>query len=210
MIALEADPAVVVLAEADVAGRFGPVVSDFPPDVICLDLSVPSGDAVDAMTSLSVRLPKARVLLLIGPEDDPGPGLLAGAAGSIEKNAALDHGLAAVYRIAGGGTHLDARGAAAILEVADSLDRLGRLGLSSRDRELLTQLSVGRTADELEPFFGRSSGELDRTLSELLSAVRDAWSGFVTDETSDILVARAIGHTLHQSTASTAVDSATR
>jgi DNA-binding NarL/FixJ family response regulator len=215
MIALERGPSVVVSAEADDASRFGRVVTDFPPDVVCLDVSVLVGGAVDAVRQLSHWLPDSRVLLLVGASDDPGPAILAGAAGSIAKTSAIEHGLAAVCLVAEGHIHLDARGATSLLETTDALTAIGQIELPERHHELLSQLAAartpfGRTMDDIAPFFAGSDHGLDRTLSEVLGTIRDAWSSFVARNTAEMVEGGGIGHTVHQWTPGAAVDSATR
>ncbi len=170
LIALEHDPDVAVVAEADVPGALGSALVDAPADVLVVDLASPDGDPVDGIRRLSSALPDVAILGLAGPGDDAVPALLAGAAGAMTKTAALRRGAGAIREVAAGNVFVDRRAAQFLARRVEDHERLD--GLNSHHLELLYQLSAGRSIRELGPFFRSDAIRLQADLRRVIDVLR--------------------------------------
>ena len=130
------------------------------PDVIMMDLRMPSVDGIAATARLSQLLPSARVLVLTTYADEAAilPALRAGARGYLTKDASAEQIEAAIRAVHAGQTHLDPavqeRLVAAVTGQplgADQADpgRKPPDGLTAREAEVLTLLASGLSNTEI-------------------------------------------------------------
>jgi DNA-binding NarL/FixJ family response regulator len=116
------------------------------PDVILMDLVMPTLDGVGAMRELRERLPASRVIVLTSFLDDERllPAIRAGAAGYLLKDVEPTE-LARAVRAAHAGQALLAPAVAARLvqTVADSTERRERL--TPREQQVLALIAGGRS-----------------------------------------------------------------
>lgn len=126
------------------------------PDLVLLDVKMPGGDGVEAVSRLRRDCPDTAVLILSGfPEEEFVVRLIhAGAAGYVEKQSSPDVLREAIHRVAAGGVYVGPAGAAALARA------VGPTG-SAKDHELLSdrELQVLRLIGE-----GLAVGDIAREL----------------------------------------------
>ncbi|MCW2672329.1 MAG: two component transcriptional regulator, LuxR family [Frankiales bacterium] len=115
---LEAEPDLVVVGEAGTAAEALARVPAARPDVAVLDVRLPDGDGITVCRELRTQLPDLACLMLTSFADDEAlfQAVLAGAAGYVLKQIRGADLLGAVRTVAGGGSLLDPRATAAVLE----------------------------------------------------------------------------------------------
>jgi DNA-binding NarL/FixJ family response regulator len=100
--ALETDPRMRVVGEAD-NGRDGArMIADLQPDVVLLDLSMPEMDGLEAIPEIVSSAPDTGIIVFSGfaAERMKQPALTSGADRYIEKGSPLDDIIAAVRDVA--------------------------------------------------------------------------------------------------------------
>jgi DNA-binding NarL/FixJ family response regulator len=154
---LEAEPDIVVLAEASTAAEAVDRVAELRPAVVLLDITMPGGGGIGALDRLRKASPETRVLMLT-MHDDPEylrVALVSGAAGFILKNAVSAELLAAIRTVHQGRTYVDPTLAGAALRgILAAAERAGAGEhptdrLSPREIEVLRQLALGYTNKEI-------------------------------------------------------------
>lgn len=114
-------------------------------DVMLLDLRMPSVSGIDLLNLLKSHedQPKTIILSSYEYEEEIYQAVKAGARGYLSKNAPRDEILAAIERVAAGGTYFPER----IMHWIEK--REGRSGLSAREIEILEMVSRGLTNKEI-------------------------------------------------------------
>jgi DNA-binding NarL/FixJ family response regulator len=137
------------VAEAATAAEGAHLATDFEPDVIVLDLKLPDGSGLDALTGMVAQAPGAKIIVF-SMYDDPAfaaRALEAGAHGYMTKNDNPDLLLQAIERVAAGEIFLTASMAEKLTLIAD---RSGAIAdLSSREQQVLHLLRQGKTLGEI-------------------------------------------------------------
>jgi len=122
------------------------------PDVILLDVVMPGGSGIDAISEIIEASPNTKVLTL-SMEDDPSyvrHAFAAGAKGYVLKEAADDELIAAVREVANGGSYVDhTLGSRIAAYDASALAAKEADPLSDREREILRLLALGYTNQEI-------------------------------------------------------------
>lgn len=140
------------------------------PDVLLLDLSMPGLNGVEALRRLREVAPATRVLVLSmhGSSDYVRPAIAAGAAGYLVKGAGLDHLLAALRKVAAGGTYLGPEAQRAMSAGGgapdDSLERL-----TPREREVLQWVAEGRSNKDIGAGLGISPKTVDAHRTNIMA-----------------------------------------
>ena len=135
--------------DADEAVRQARIVQ---PDVVLLDVVMPTGSGIDAIPGIRQVAPDAGILVL-SMQDDPRyvhEAFASGAIGYVLKEAADTELVGAVREVAAGRQHVHpALGAK--LAAADAVERARREAdpLSEREREVLRLLALGHTNQEI-------------------------------------------------------------
>jgi len=166
------------------------------PDVVLMDVRMPTMDGVEATAALRQELPDCRVLMLTTFDDEEYVvrALRAGASGYLLKDVpAAD--LAQAIRLAHAG--VDQHDPAAIGRVVGALDRAERrpvtpppdAGLTPREREVLGLLARGATNREIARELYLSEGTVKNHVSNILSRLG------LRDRTQAALYAREHGLT---------------
>ena len=129
-------------------------VEEHDPDVVLMDLSMPTMDGVEATRQLTARGARSRVVVLTTYADDEWVfgALRAGARGFLTKDAGADEIRTAVLSVAAGDAQLDPSVQRRLLEAlasgapsgvapapAASIDD----GLTARELEVLTEIARG-------------------------------------------------------------------
>jgi two-component system NarL family response regulator len=176
LLAQENDIAVV--GEAADGAAASTLVLDLVPDVVLLDLSMPSADGgnrggIEAAGAISERVPTAKVVMLTGSaeEDDVYEALRAGASGYLVKNGSLGDLAGAVRTLAHGlGLVLPPSIASKVLAQFKAVPPTStNPGLSERELEVLGLVGQGHTNDQIAERLFLSSHTVKRHLANILA-----------------------------------------
>jgi two-component system, NarL family, response regulator NreC len=147
-------PDLEVIAEADTADAARAAAADTHLDLVVLDLTLPGGGSLELITDLVERGPLPRVLVLSMHDDSAyaRAALGAGATGYLVKTLSAEDLLAAIRSVRRGKAvvDLDDEARTAAVFGPGSLQSVrgpapATVGLSPREREVLTLLSQGHT-----------------------------------------------------------------
>ena len=146
---LEAEDDIQVVGEASTAAEALVRVPAVRPDVAVLDVRLPDGDGVTVCRDLRSQLPELPCLMLTSFADDDAlfGAIMAGAAGYVLKQIRGTDLVSAVRTVAGGGSLLDPRTTAQVLQrlrheekAADPL-----AALTEQERKILDLIGEGLT-----------------------------------------------------------------
>ena len=150
---LEASGVAEVVAEASDGGDAVEATLEHMPDVVLMDLQLPTVSGVEATRRIVEHAPDVKVLVLSasGEEADVLEAVKAGASGYLLKSATSDEILAAVRRVSAGEPMFTPSLAGLVL---DEFRRLARRddaepGLSARENEILRLVAKGYTYREI-------------------------------------------------------------
>jgi two-component system response regulator NreC len=147
---LEAEPGMHVLAEAGTVPDAVRMAKAHRPSVLVLDLNMPGGSSLDAITELRGSTPETAIVVLT-MQDDPAfarRALQNGALAFVLKEAADDELLEAVRAAAQGETYLNPRlGARMAAEPTSPPDPPD--DLTERERDVLRRIALGHTNAEI-------------------------------------------------------------
>jgi two-component system, NarL family, response regulator LiaR len=115
------------------------------PDVVLMDLVMPSLDGVEAMRELRTRVPQARVVVLTSFLDDERllPALRAGAAGYLLKNVEPRELARSIKLAAAGEAMIDPAVAARLVDALGEDRRAPDPELTPREQEVLDLIERG-------------------------------------------------------------------
>jgi DNA-binding NarL/FixJ family response regulator len=164
------------------------------PDVVLMDLKMPTMDGVAATRSLRTTLPQCRVVALTTFEDDElvFDVLRAGAAGYVLKDASSDRLLDAVRSAARGETVLQPSVATKVVaELSRLYDRAPASpaphGLSDREVEVVRLVARGASNKEIASALSIAEGTVKNHVTNVLAKLG------VDDRTRAALKARELG-----------------
>jgi two-component system, NarL family, response regulator NreC len=144
---LDAEPDLEVVAEAGTVPDAVRLVRAHRPAVAVLDLNMPGGSSLDAITELRESTPETAIVVLT-MQDDPAfarQALQNGALGFVLKEAADEELLQAVHLAVRGETYLNPRlGARLATAPAGPPD-----DLTERELEILRLIALGHTNTEI-------------------------------------------------------------
>lgn len=184
MSVLATAPDIEVVGEAADGAQALELVSTTSPDVVLMDLSMPTMDGVAATRALRADHPSTRVVILSSFSDQTRvrDAIAAGATGYVLKDCTSEDLLSAVRSAADGHAPLDPRVAGALLPRPDSPTAADQL--SQRELQVLRLASKGLANKQI----GRSLGIAERTVKVHLGSIFRRIG--VTDRTSAALWAR--------------------
>lgn len=148
---INAQPDLVVSAEAGDGVEAVEKARRTRPDVIILDLTMPRLGGLDALRQILQERPETRVLVLT-MHDDPAYGrslLAAGALGYVTKKAADRELLSAIRAVREGRQFVDVTQAEDMLPRSSARLSTSRELLSQRERQVLALLARGHTHQEV-------------------------------------------------------------
>ncbi len=147
---LDAESDLEIVGEADSGVGAIDLARRLRPDIVIADFLLPDMDGITVTESLRCGLPETQVLILTSTSEEEFPiarAIRAGAVGYMSKNADVDSLLRTVRMVAAGQPVLSPRAAAQLLEQMHSA--IQQAALTSREREVLRELTIGRTNKEI-------------------------------------------------------------
>ncbi|MDH2429982.1 response regulator transcription factor [Sphaerisporangium sp. TRM90804] len=145
---LEADPGLAVAGEAGSGDEAVARARELAPDVILMDLRMPGGDGVGAITRILADRPESRVVVLTTYETDQDivRAVEAGAAGYLLKDTSRADLVAAVFAAVRGETVLSPSVAT---KLVSRMRAPAAESLSRRETEVLALVARGLTNAEV-------------------------------------------------------------
>jgi len=138
-----------VAAEASNGADALALVKSAAFDIAVLDMSMPGLSGLDLIKRLKIERPALKILVLSmhGEQQYAARAIKAGASGYLTKDSASEQLVAAIRRIAAGGTQISATAAAGL--VGGAADGPPHARLTDREFEVLRQLAAGRSPTEI-------------------------------------------------------------
>ncbi|WP_158863857.1 response regulator [Leifsonia sp. AG29] len=180
---LEAEPDLHVVGEAADGREAIRLVAETRPDVILMDVRMPSMDGIEATRRIVEERPGARIIILTTFDLDEYAfgGLRAGASGFLLKDVRPEELIAAVRSVAAGDAAVSGRVTRAMLELfADRLPTSGPDGgradpiaaLTPREREILLAIGEGLTNGEIGARFYLTESTVKTHVGRVLSKLQ--------------------------------------
>ena len=169
---LDAEPDISVVGEAGTAAEALVRVEGTTPDVAVLDVRLPDGDGVTVCRELRSRHPDLACLMLTSFADDEAlfDAILAGAAGYVLKQIRGADLVGAVRTVAAGGSLLDPRATAAVMERMRTPKPDDPLAsLTEQERRILELIGEGLTNREIGARMFLAEKTVKNYVSNLLS-----------------------------------------
>jgi len=169
---LDAEPDISVVGEAGTAAEALVRVEGTTPDVAVLDVRLPDGDGVTVCRELRSRHPDVACLMLTSFADDEAlfDAILAGAAGYVLKQIRGADLVGAVRTVAAGGSLLDPRATAAVMERMRTPKPDDPLAsLTEQERRILELIGEGLTNREIGARMFLAEKTVKNYVSNLLS-----------------------------------------
>lgn len=171
---------VEVVAEACDGRQAADLAAALAPDIALLDVDMPGGDGVEAVTQIARRSPATRVVMLT-MHDDPDcvtRALRAGANGYLLKSASPAELELALRAALSGTLHLSPAVSLGIVERhvrADTAAEDPLAALTPRQREILKRVSEGQNTKRIAAELGVSGKTVEAHRTQLMArlGVRD-------------------------------------
>lgn len=151
---LNAENDMVVVGEASDASQGLIRIPELQPDIVLMDISMPTGSGLDYIREMKHQSPKS-LFIILTMHDDEGylrMALSAGASGYVLKQAANTELLAAIRVVSQGGTYLHPSHRVALFDEEAESQQATRPGeeedynrLSPREKEILRLIAMGYT-----------------------------------------------------------------
>lgn len=148
---LEMSADIKVVAEAENGEQAIKLFTEYKPDVIVMDITMPGIGGMEAIERIKARDDNAKILVLSAHEDSVHPKrvLNAGAMGYLTKRSAAEELMKAIRTVAGGKRYLEASVAQqmAIQQLSGETNPVDVL--SEREFEVFMSLAKGKTTNEI-------------------------------------------------------------
>ncbi|MCI0155325.1 response regulator transcription factor [Leifsonia shinshuensis] len=180
---LEAEPDLQVVGEAADGAEAIRLAVETRPDVILMDVRMPTLDGIEATRRIVAANPAARIIILTTFDLDEYAfgGLRAGASGFLLKDARPSELTAAIRAVATGDAAVSGRVTRAMLELfADRLPASGgtpagadpAAALTPREREILLAMADGLTNGEIGAKFFLTESTVKTHVGRVLSKLQ--------------------------------------
>lgn len=188
---LEAQPDIVVVAEAGSGEDAVRLAREQVPDVVLMDLVMPGMEGVDATRKVKDASPRTQIIVLTSYHQDEHifPALQAGAISYLLKDVKATELVEAIHRAARGEATLHPRVAARVIKQFSHSVPAGNAlysELSEREMEVLSLIARGYTnhqiAEELVISVGTVKGHVSNILSKLQLADRTQAAVYAWEE----------------------------
>ena len=172
-VLLEVQDGIEVVGEAGDGATALALAAEHAPDVILLDLKLPGMDGIAVLGELRARASAARVLVLTSATEPTSASLAvrSGAAGLLYKDVDPDALVRAIRSVHDGHLLLAPEAAGSLVRSAGSwgpgAPGGGLDALTSREREVLAELTKGRSNREI----ARALGVSEKTVKAHVSSV---------------------------------------
>jgi DNA-binding NarL/FixJ family response regulator len=143
-------PSLRIVAEASEGAEAVDKALDLRPDIILMDISMPSMDGLEASHRILTNDPSAKILIL-SKHDTPGyvlSAIEAGAAGYVPKTATSNELLSAVAAIARGDSFLHHSIAAVVLDAFRD-QKVRKRPMTETDKKILDLIAQSHTSKEI-------------------------------------------------------------
>ncbi|GAA2793789.1 response regulator transcription factor [Kitasatospora paracochleata] len=160
-----------VLGEAADGVHGVALAAELDPDVVLMDLRMPGGGGVEAITELTRRRLRSRVLVLTtyDTDSDTLPAIEAGATGYLLKDAPRDELFTAVSAAAAGRTVLSPAVASRLVTHVRTPADDGATSLSSREQDVLRLVAEGTSNREIAAALFVSEATVKTHLSHIFA-----------------------------------------
>jgi two-component system, NarL family, response regulator LiaR len=174
---LDAQPDVVVLAEAESGAEAVRLALEYVPDVALMDLSMPEMDGVEATRQVKRVSPRTQIVVLTSYHDDAHifPALRAGAISYLLKSVRMNDLADAVRRAAQGEAVLNPRVAARVLQEINGAKPLSSnpfTELTDRELEILKLIANAATNSAIASQLSISEHTVKGYVSNILSKLQ--------------------------------------
>jgi DNA-binding NarL/FixJ family response regulator len=148
---LESSGVAAVVGEADDGGAGIEVVQETTPDVVVMDLDLPTVRGVDAIKEIVRTTPDAKILVLSvsGAESDVLEAVKMGASGYLLKTSTAEQIVDGVRRVHGGDAVFTPALAGLVLSEFRRAAQPEESGLTARENEILRLVAKGYTYGEI-------------------------------------------------------------
>jgi DNA-binding NarL/FixJ family response regulator len=184
---LGTDDALVVVGTASDGSEALDLAAATSPDVVLMDLNLPSLSGVEVTAALTARRdpPAVLVVTMVDDDDTVLAALRAGARGYVLKGASGDQIMSAIRTVAAGGAVFGPGVATRVLALGSVPRPAGPDdGLTDREREVLTRLADGASNGQIARELGLSLKTVQNYVSRILDKLQ------VADRTQAALKAR--------------------
>ena len=166
-VPINGEPDMEVIAEAENAAEALKLYRKHQPDVVIMDYKLPDRSGVEALESIRMEFPGARVLMLtvFDGEEDIYRAVISGAAGYLTKSAGRNEILRAIRAVARGKKHFPPELEAKILE------REKREHLIPREVEILRHIVRGQANKQIADAMNLSVGTINLHVSKILEKI---------------------------------------
>lgn len=168
-----------VIAEAETGIEAVQLFRQHQPDVSLIDLRMPEMNGVDAIAAIRQVFPDARIAILTtyDTDEDIFRGLQSGAKGYLLKDSKMSELLDAIRKLHAGQKYIPPAIGAKLAE------RMSQPQLGDREREVLQQMSQGKSNQGIAGELGISESTVKYHINNILSKLG------VSDRTQAVLLA---------------------
>jgi NarL family two-component system response regulator LiaR len=178
---LEAQPDIIVVAEAESGLEALNLVREHVPDVVLMDLVMPGMNGIETTRKIKEISPRTQIIVMTSYHQDEYifPALQAGAISYLLKDVKASELVESIHRTAKGEATLHPKVAMRVIKQFNSVDINHKklfTELTNREMEVLTLIAKGRSnrkiADQLVISIGTVKGHVSNILSKLQLADR--------------------------------------
>ncbi len=149
------------------------LAQQFQPDVVLLDISMPSLNGIGAVRELSKVAPATKVIVLTMHTEEHYilEALRAGVKGCVSKTQAPEHLIEAIKEVCRGGVYLSPSVSGVVVQGYLAKSDMPYDPLTDRERQVLQLIAEGKTTKEAAVILGVSVKTAESHRSSLMSKV---------------------------------------
>jgi two-component system response regulator NreC len=146
------------------------LAQQFRPDVVVLDLAMPTLNGLGAAREIARVSPRTKIILLTmyTEEHHVLEALRAGVKGCVSKTQAPEHLLQAIREVCDGGVYLSPRVAGAVVQGYLAKTEPPYDPLTNRERQVLQLIAEGKTSKEIAVILGMTARTAESHRSSLM------------------------------------------